>query len=91
MRVRTDGGDSLRSWAERCEVHKTGKCFATGARCRRDAEEPNMRGCRQQRHMEEAAATKETSSQSRIEGCGGWEHVNKQDKQEEKAKDQKDT
>lgn len=58
MRVRPADVDSLRSRAERCEVHKMRKCFATGVRRRRDAEEPNMRGCRQQRRMEEAAATK---------------------------------
>lgn len=86
MRVSPVDVDSLRSWAERCEVHQTGKCFATRVRCRRDAEEPNMRGCCQQRRTEEAAATKETSSQSRIEACSGREHVNKRDKQEKKGK-----
>lgn len=74
MRVRPGNVNSLRSFAERCEVHKMGKCFAS-------AQEPNMRGCCQQRHTEEAAATKETSSQSRIEASSGRGRKRKQARQ----------
>lgn len=84
MRVRPGLVDSLRG-AEfiKGENVLRGECGV--------AETPNMRGCWQQRHTEEAAATKERSSQSGFEARSGRERANKPDKQEEKAKDQTHT